>query len=190
MAFLYSQRTRKILLTLILGWGLFTFYLQNPDNWNLLLPIFIIGSIGLVVIWKEISAIFTLILLSFTSSYSLYAVLYQLSLPLWFIMLGILVIFGYLFTYNEQRIGILGDKRLIYLVLFSLVILEAFMTLSYFLIDPISQSLIISAICYLFVGFCYTILAKHTDNKFITYITFTVVSIVLVLLTTTWGGLV
>ncbi|MCX6808379.1 MAG: hypothetical protein NTW50_01810 [Candidatus Berkelbacteria bacterium] len=102
-------------------------------------------------------------------------------------MVGILSVFSYLFAYFEQRIGILGNKRLVYLVLFSLIILEVFLSLSYFLINPIGQSLIIAAISYLFVGFCYTVLAKHTDNKFITYVIFTTIAVGLVFLTSAWG---
>jgi hypothetical protein len=149
--------------------------------------IVIISIFALFAIWRDSSAIFILILLSFTTAYGFYGVLFQFSLPLWFIMLGITCVFGYLFTFFEQRIGILGNKRLVYLVLFSLIVLEVFLALSYFLINPIGQSLIISAISYLFVGYCYTILAKHTDNKFITYVVLSVVVIAAIFLTSTWG---
>jgi hypothetical protein len=101
-------------------------------------------------------------------------------------MIAILFIFGYLFVYTEQKIGILGNKRLIYLVLFSLIILEVFLVLSYFLINPLSQSIIIGAISYLFIGYCYTILAKHTDNRFSTYAMFTAGVIFLVIASSTW----
>jgi len=190
MSFFHNQTVRKILLTLILAWGFLTFYLQNSGVTTLIVLISIISLVGLVSIWRESSAIFILILMSFMVSYSFYIFLFQLALPVWIVMLAILLVFGYLFSYTEHRIGILGKKRTIYLVLFSLIVLEVFLVLSYFLINPISQSLIISAICYLFVGFCYTVLAKHTDNKFITYVIFTFISIVLVYLTSSWGGLV
>jgi hypothetical protein len=131
-----------------------------------------------------------LILLSFTSTYAFSIFMFQLNIPLWLIMIGVIVIFGYLFTYTEQKIGILGNKRLIYLILFSLLILEAFLALSYFAISPINQSIIIASISYLFIGYCYTILAKHVDNNFLTYIIITTLAILLVFLTSTWGGLV
>jgi hypothetical protein len=189
MALLKSQFTRKFILSAILAWGVFT-YAQNASNDFLLYTMMVISVFGLFVIWRELSPIFTLILLSFTSGHALYSVLYQMSLPLWFAMIGTLIIFSYLFIYVEQKIGILGNKRLIYLVLFSLIILEVFLILSYFLIDPTSQGLIIAAVSYLFVGFCYTILAKHTDNKFFTYVTITSLAIAIVFVTSNWGGLV
>ena len=135
----------------------------------------------------EIAPIFLLIFSSFTVSYSLYGLLFQMQTPIWAIMLIILLIFGYIFLYTEQRIGILGDKRLIYLVLFSLIILEIFLTLNYFLISPISKSLIISIISYVFVGFAYTVLAQHKDNLFRTYLLFAVGSVALILATSVWG---
>jgi len=189
MAFLYNQTTRKILLSIILLWGLFSFYYLNQDNWTIVTPMILLSVLGLIFIFREMSAIFLLLLLSFTTSYAFYVFLFLFSLPSWLIMIGILVIFGYLFTYTEQKIGILGNKRLIYLVLFSMIILEVFLSLGYFLINPISQSLIITAISYFFVGFCYTVLAKHTDNRFITYILITFAIIVLTLLISRWGGL-
>ena len=189
MAFLKSQLTRKLLLTVILFWGVFT-YAENSANTILLISLIAISLLGVYIIWRELSPIFTLILLSFTSGHALYSVLYQMSLPLWFVMLGTMIIFSYLFTYVEQRIGILGNKRLVYLVLFALIILEIFLILSYFLIDPISQGLIIAAVSYLFVGFCYTILAKHSDNHFSSYIIIAIISILIVFLTANWGGLV
>ncbi len=190
MAFLHNQLARKILLTLILTWSNLSFYLTNQDSSVLSWLIIFISLLGLIFIWTEKSTIFTLILLSFTSTYAFSVFMFQLSIPLWLIMIGVVIIFGYLFTYTEQKIGILGNKRLIYLVLFSLIILQAFLALSYFAISPINQSLIIASISYLFVGYCYTILAKHMDNNFLTYVIITTLAIILVFLTSTWGGLV
>lgn len=190
MAFLHNHLARKILLTLILAWSATSFYLLNKDNLLLMILISIILVLGLVFIWSEKSTIFTLILLSFTSAYALNISMLELNIPFWLEMIGILIIFGYLFTYTEQKIGILGNKRLIYLVLFSLIILEIFITLSYFLISPINQSIIIASISYLFVGYCYAVLAKNEDSNFLTYIIITTLIMALVFLTSTWGGLV
>lgn len=190
MAFLYNHTVRKILLTLILLWGSLYFYLANTDN---ILLLSLLGSISvftLVLIWFESSAIVILLFLSFIASYAFYISLFQYELPLSLVMVGILLVFGYLFTYYEQKIGILGNKRLIYLVLFSLIILEVFLSLSYFLINPISQSLVIATCSYFFVGYCYTILAKHTDSKLSTYILLTVLIMAGIFLSSRWGGLV
>lgn len=176
------------MLTIILVWGSFSFYLANTQNVISVSLVVAISFFGLIAIWRESSAIFTLILLSFTSAYAFYTFFLQFDLPIWVLMISILVVFGYLFTYTEQKIGILSNKRLIYLILFSLVILELFLVLSYFLINPISQSLIIAAVCYLFVGFCYTVLAKHQDTSFTTYVVLASLVILAILFTSNWGS--
>lgn len=184
MAFLYHKFTRKILISLILFWGLANFWLINP----LLVVTVAITAIGVLCLfytWYEVSPIFILIYLAFTSSYAFYGLLFQYSAPLWLVMIAIMVIFGYLFTYTEQKIGILGNKRLIYLILFSLVILQVFLALSYFLINPLSQSLLIATVCYLFIGFSYTILAKRHDANLTSYLWLAGAVIIAVLLTST-----
>lgn len=190
MAFLYNKPLRKILLSLILAWSIGVFIWVNGSNTPTLWILGIVSAIIFGFIWAEVSSIVILIFLSFFSSYTFFVMLLQYNFPTWLIMLGILIIFGYLFTYTEQKIGILGNKRLIYLLLFSIIILELFLILTYFLINPISLSLIIATISYLFIGFCYTILAKHTDNKFRTYILLATAVILLVFVTSHWGGLV
>lgn len=190
MAFLQSPKIRKFLLIIILAWGAGSLAWAKSDNLYLLITTLVLAALGLVFILTETSTVFLLLLLSFTSAFGFYIFLFQYNFPTWLVMLGVLIIFGYLFTYMEQKVGILGDKRLIYLLLFSISILEVFLTLNYFLIDPISQSLAIAAISYLIVGFCYTIIAKHEDNKFITYALMTGAVLVLVFLTSRWGGLV
>lgn len=186
MAFLYSKTNRRILLSLIVAWGIISFWVINQATFARVL-ISLLGVLSLVFVWTEIASIFILIFSSFSISYALYGFLFQFNLPIWLVMLAILIIFGYLFVYTEQKLGILGDKRLIYLVLFSLITLEVFLVLNYFLISPISKSLIIATGSYVFIGFCYTILAKHTDNKFQTYLLVSVAVITMIFVTSIWG---
>jgi len=168
------------------AWGITSFWLVNQAGFARIL-ISLVGALCLVFVWAEIAPIFLLIFSSFSVSYALYGFLFQFGLPIWLIMLAILIIFGYLFVYTEQKIGILGDKRLIYLILFSIITLEVFLSLNYFLISPISKSLIIATSSYVFVGFCYTILAKHTDNKFTTYLAIAAAVITVIFMTSIWG---
>lgn len=170
-------------------WSVASFWLISPDLWTKIL-ILALGVIGLFFTYFEVLPIYLLIFLSFSSAYALYGFYYQYALPLWLVMLAILLIFGYIFLYNEQKIGILGNQRLIYLVLFSLITLEIFLTLNFFLISPLSKSLIVATISYIYVGFCYVVLARHTDTKFGTYITIAALAIASILLSSIWGGAV
>lgn len=189
MAFLRNHILRKVILSIILIWGCLSYYLANSQNTVAVYLVVFLSLLGLISIIRETAAIFTLILLSFISAYAFYTFFLQFDLPPWLLMISIMVVFGYLFTYTEQKIGILSNKRLIYLVLFSLVILEIFLTLSYFLINPISQSLIIASVCYLFVGFCYSVLAKHEDSSFSAYLVVTSIIMIAIFLTSNWGSL-
>lgn len=186
MAFLYSKISRKFVLCLIILWGLVSFWQLN-QNPIIKISVIAFGVIALVLTIAETAPLFLLIFLSFTTAYAFYGFLFQYNLPIWLIMLGLLIIFGYIYLYVEQKIGILGNKRLIYLVLFCIITLEIFLSLSYFLINPLSKSLIIALISYLFVGFSYTVLAKHT-GKLATYVLIALSVISLVFISSPWGG--
>ncbi|MFA5926986.1 MAG: hypothetical protein WCT32_01460 [Patescibacteria group bacterium] len=163
-----------------------SFLVLNP-LWVARISILALGALGLALTWAEIAPLFLLIFLAFSTSYAFYGFFFQYNLPTWLIMISILVIFGYIFTYTEQKTGILGNKRLIYLILFSLVVLEVFLVLSYFMINPLSQSLIIAATAYLFAGFCFSILAKRDDTSLKTYLWVAISAISAILLTSSWS---
>jgi len=186
MAFLYNKISRKFLLSLIILWGLVSFYQLNQSSPTKIL-IIAFGVFALILTIMETAPMFLLIYLSFTTAYAFYGFLFQYNLPVWLIMLGLLTIFGYVYLYIEQKIGILGNKRLIYLVLFCIIILEIFLGLSYFLISPLSKSLIIAIVSYLFVGFSYTVLAKHS-GKLATYVLIALSTIVMLFISSSWGG--
>jgi hypothetical protein len=186
MAFLYNKLNRKLLLSLIIAWGIISFWLINQAIYSKI-AISVLALVCFFLIIYEVAPIILLIISSFLVSYSLFGFLFQFGLPLWFVMLIILVIFGYLFVYTEQKIGILGNQRLIYLLLFSIITLEVFLALNYFLISPISKSMIIAAVPYIFIGFCYTVLAKHEDKNFLSYIILFSATILIIFSTSIWG---
>jgi hypothetical protein len=188
VAFLYNKISRKFLLCLIILWGVISFWQLNQNSITTI-AILILGALAIVLTLLETAPIFLLIYLSFTTAYALYGFLFQYNLPVWLVMLGLLLIFGYVYLYVEQKIGILGNKRLIYLVLFCIINLEIFLSLSYYLINPLSKSLIIAIISYLFVGFSYTVLAKHS-GKLATYVTIALIVVAMVLISSPWGGTV
>lgn len=187
MAFLYNKLSRQIILSLIVLWSTVSFFYLN-QIFIVSIIIILLSTLSCFFIWYEILPIFLLIFTSFVISFSLYGFLVQYGFPVWFVMIAILLLFGYTFVYIEQKIGILGNKRLIYLLLFSMIILELFLTLHYFLISPLSKSLIISAMSYMLMGFCYSILAKNSRNTIKTYITISSILVFLILASSSWGS--
>jgi len=188
MAFLYNRLNRKILLTLILSWSLSSFFISEQPLF-LVIIVSVLSLVSFVFIWLEKAPLFLLVSNSFLSAFALYVAMFYLSFPFWLLLIAVLILFGFIFTYTEQKIGILGNQRLVYLLLFTIIIIEFFFALSYFLISPLNRSLIIAVIAYLLVGYCYTVLAKHEDNKFTTYILFSVSAIILIMATSNWGSL-
>ncbi|OQA04326.1 MAG: hypothetical protein BWY68_00398 [bacterium ADurb.Bin400] len=186
MAFLYHKFTRRLLITLVLFWSTFSFWSLNPLGFSRII-VAVLGVACLYFIWREMAAAFLLIFLSFTSAYALFGFFIQYNLPTWLVMLAVMVIFGFLFMYNEQKLGILGNKRLIYLVLFALIILEVFLMLTYFYINPINQSLIVATVSYLFSGFSLSILAKRSDIKLVSYVWIALAATLAILLSSNWS---
>lgn len=185
MAFLYNKLSRRILLLLILFWGSGSFFIVTPIFFARV--VFLVLSIFVFIsIIAEIVPNIILIFLSFTTSYALYNAFLQFNLPLWLLMVAILVFFGYIFTYAEQKTGLLGDKRLIYLILFALIILEIFLALSYIPINPLSRSIIIASFYYIISGYCLSVLAKRENSNFRTYLLWTTIIITLILFSSHW----
>lgn len=187
MAFLKSKLLRRIILTIILLWASVAFWFLN-EVFTVSIITVVLSVPILYLVWSERFPLIVLIFLSFTSAFALYGFLFYFNLPLWIVMLASLFLYGYLFTYLEQKIGILGRERLIYLLLFSLLILEMFLVLSYFLISPLNRSLIIALSSYLLSGFCYSIIEEKRPKSFPPYIWMFCIIIALLLFTANWGA--
>ena len=187
MAFLHNKSLRRVVLILLLAWSAGSFWFFNQ---SLIVDSFVtfVAAVCLFLIWTEISPLFILIFLSFTSAYALYGFLFFLNLPLWAIMLFALLIYGYLFTFFEQKIEVLKPEQLIYLLLFALIITEMFLLLSYFLIDPLNRSLLVALVSYLLAGFCLTIIEKRSFADFLIYLLVFGLVYGLILLTASFGA--
>lgn len=188
MAILQNKSLKRIVLILLTFWSAGSFWVFNENIFISSIIVFI-SCASMYLIWTELSPFFLLVFLSFTSAYSLYGFLFLLNLPLWVIIIASVLIFGYLFAGFEQSYDFLKPEQSIYLVLFGLIIAEAFLFLSYLLIDPLNRSLIIALISYLLAGFCLTIINKKKFSEFAVYIIIFIVVYLLILLTTSFGVL-
>lgn len=176
-----------MVLTLLTVWSVGSFWFLN--QFDVINFVLMIASLAIFyLIWSERSAISIVLFLSFSNAFALYGFLFYLNLPLYVIMIAILLIFGYIFTYFEQINGVLGRERLVFLLLFSLVILEIFVILSYFLISPINQSLIIALASYVICGFSLGYLKKDREQSVFTYLIIFAVCAFLILITAQWSG--
>lgn len=98
-----------------------------------------------------------------------------------------LLVFGYLFTFFEQKVDILKPEQLIYLALFDLIIAETFIFISYYLISPLNRSLIIALVSYLLAGFCLSVIEMKDNKRFLVYLMMFAAVFLLIVATAPFG---
>ena len=186
LAFLKNKTLRSIILTILALWAIFSFWFLNSITF-ISVVISILGVVALYAIWMEVLILYLVSFLTFSCSYALYGFLFSFNLPLWVVMIAILLIFVYIFTYLEQKSDILGKNKYVYLFIFSLIVLEVFLFLSYFLISPINRSLIITLVVYVISGFTFWVLRKDDIKNFSNYIYLSVLVMMAILISAKWG---
>ncbi len=186
MKFLSNKIFRTVLLTLMLVWATTFFWLLCPVL-SVNIIVIIVSSLCLISIITNSNNPFTIIYLSFVTSYVLYGYMLVNNFPVWLIMLGVLIITLYLLTYLEQQENIVEDQRIVFLTIFSLIILELFLFLGYFLISPINRSLLISLTIYLIYGFCEKVITSGKYQEMKSYLLVFLFVFVTIILTASWG---
>ena len=181
-----KHKFRTVIPTLLLVWATTFFWLLCP----ILAVNVMMLAISLVVLLSIIFNRyyqFVVIFLSFQTSYVFYGYMLVNNLPSWLIMLGVLVISFFLLSYVEQKNDTLLQHKALFKVIYSLLILETFLFLGYFLISPINRSLIIALTLYLIVGFNEDVVQKKQIGKMVNYLFIFLVNFVTIILTASWG---
>lgn len=150
MRILKSLLFLRLASVLILGLEIAGFFYFEP---SILLRILVI-LLGLIGIWQLNRLPETLILtMLYLGLYDFYNIRYGLAIPMALILLGVLALTIFLF-YLQSRIhkyeeSTNNDILLVYLFTLSLVVLEIFLTMSLWPVDPKTKSLVIVIIYYL-----------------------------------------
>jgi len=178
----------KILLTVIVALTIVGFWYFEPSlflRWVVVLVI-IFGLLGAFFSKKEISVPMSrrepLVLFSlYLGIYVFYNLLYGLAIPLYIVMLLILI-FAWALIFillSLDQINELVKKEIFqfYIVLMGLAVLEIFLALSFWPIDPKIKSLIIVLVFYLINSFVY--LYVHNVLKLKRIIGYLVVSMLI-----------
>lgn len=135
---------------------------------------------------------FLILLVLYLGLYSLYNLLYGLSIPLYLIMIAVLVLVSGLFfgLLILDRLETLIDPPLfrVFIILLGLVVLEIFLSLSFWPIDPKVKSLIIVVMFYLITNLIY--LYTHSMLKLKRIVGFLIVAMVILglLILSVWLG--
>lgn len=187
MHILANKILRKLILIFILAWATLFFWLLNPVGIANII-VLVVSILCFLAVLFEKNSHFIIIYLSFITAYVLYGYVLVNNFPFWLMMVGILLIYLYLYGYLEQMIDIISGEKLIYLLIFALISVETFLFLGYFIISPINRSLILSASVYIMYGFLDTIYNKKNPRLLVPYVLVFVSVFVTMLLTATWGS--
>jgi len=151
--------------------------------------IFAFSSILAIIFYlKNSSSFFVIIVVSFSLSYLIFGLASTFGLPLWalFISLaGLLSLIIYL-VYSQLQINISNFNSI--LLFYLIITSEIILALSFWLVNPLTKSLILSIFSYLFSG--YLLNESNNDNIFIdnrNYIYVALIIFILLLFTVSWG---
>lgn len=186
MALLNNKKIRVLILLLILIWSSVMFWLLNTQFLANSLMVFA-SFLCLFAIIFERATHFVIIYLAFITADSMYNLMFVNNLPIWLIMLGILLVYLYLYACLEQKIDIIDKEKGAILVVYSLISTEVFLFLGYFFISPINRSMLLALTVYLLYGFSNSLANNHNIKFFKSYILVFIIVFVTMILTASWG---
>lgn len=157
------------------------FVSEGGTNQLIRICVAVIGLISIYLIWTQSFPTLPILYLVFTGCYFLYQLLFSHSWPIYLIMGILFVILWLVFPIFH-----INQNHGIYFFLFVLTLFEVFLALSYWLVNPITRSLILAITAYLFGGWLIAIQTKKYDD-FKRYILFAFIAFLIILTTSRWG---
>lgn len=180
----------KILLFVLLASSIVGFW-YFESSLILRIAVIVLGVISLILAFFNVPEKpqlssrreLLILLILYLGLFSIYNLLYGLSIPLFIVMLAILLLVCSLFfgLIMIDRVNTLISKPLfnLFIILMGLVILEIFLSLSYWPVDPRFKSLIIVVIFYLITNLIY--LHVHSMLKLKRIIGYLIVCVVILI---------
>lgn len=183
---LIKKNWRTMLFTLILIWATVFFYLMNPTQTINYLIVFL-SCVSLVFVFLRSLNIAILFYIYFLSINVCYGYILINNSPIWIIMILFLGL-NYFFMVNVGQISKLQshDKR-IAIAVYSLIMLEVFYLLGYFILSPMNRSLLIVLVLYLIYGYNEQVVEKRFLAGFYRYLLVFFVIFVTIVLSASWG---
>lgn len=177
----------KILLVFLILWGAASFFIFQTlpaFEWAFLA----VSLIATYFTLRQRAEYFILTTIIFSGSYLFYGIESTYGLPLWLVLIGLIVVFGAAFWFLGQRLVASRENFLLVLTFFLISILELYLTLSFWLINPLTKSLIMSVFSYIFVGYISNISEnENVDRKFFAYVYTAIIVLSILVFTVSWG---
>lgn len=178
--------SRAVLLVLLI-WGCASFFLFATlplIQW----AVVVLGLVALFIIFWDIGELFLLLFINFVNFYAFYGVLFTYNLHPAITMAALAIVAGASFLILGKKL--IEDKNNFFqiLIFFILYILELYLALSFWLINPLSRSFLLMIFIYLFIGFLISIKGEIFSQKnFRVYLLTAVVIFLILIFTISWG---
>lgn len=177
----------KTYLILLLIWGVASFFLFSGSvisSW----PILVLALFALFFIIYNTATQFLLVFISFLLLYAIYGFQFTYNFPIWIAVLMLIFFPALLFLFLYYRCQEVTDYFPLYLSVFVLINIETYLTLSFWLVNPLSRSFIAALSIYIFSGYLESREGGETNtSKFGGYLFTGAVLLVILLLTSSWG---
>lgn len=177
----------KIVLIFLILWGAASFFVFPTIQifqWAFL----IVSVLAVYFVLSQRSSYFILIQAVFSSSYFFYGLQSAYGLPLWSIILGLAVFFTLIFHFLGEQLVFHSQHFNLITNFFLISMLEIFLALSFWLINPLTKSTIIGIFAYLFSGFLSNLSKDNIIGKnFYSYIYTAAILFFILVLTVSWG---
>ena len=178
----------KAILLLLIIWGSASFFLFSSYpliKW----AVVVISILAVYLVLVGVGEFLLLFLINFTTTYALYGLLFSYNLPLWLIMIGIIIVSALTVIILSGKILTENSHFLLMMVFYVISMIELYLTLSFWLVNPLTRSLIMSVFVYIFVGFLSSIKGDlFAGRSFRAYIYFAILVMIMLLFTISWGS--
>lgn len=175
----------KTAVLFFLLWGSASFFLfVSPDLIKIFVLVF--AFVTMYLILAGTGDLPSLLFLLFVNLYAFYGLSSTYNLPLFLVMIGLAVVSGVCF-YSFCR-KMVSDNLALYTLLFIIFILETYLALSFWLINPLTRSTIIVIFVYLFSGYLLSAKTEGLDFKSVrNYLLVAACLLLILILTVSWG---
>ena len=199
-----SLKMKKIILPFLLLFGIVFFLLFEPSGFlrQMVIIFGIAAFILFFVIYRRLplerpkdpqnilvynGLFFLLNLTAFLDFWVIFSIYFNFGLPLWMGMIFILVAALALFYYLFWACGIFADYILPFTVLLGVVILEVFVSLSFWPVNFATKSIILILVFYLFSGLLILRAKKELTKKEIAeYLILFIIIFLIIIFTMNW----
>ncbi len=175
----------KIFISILILWGSASFFLFpviDFFNWLMLA----LSLISVFLVFTSRGRDFLFIIFNFSLIYSLNNLVYVGNLPQWVLIIGLALIIVTGYIYAEGSFFKQTNNSLLHLFLYLILMLEISFSLSYWLINPLSKSMIFSLFSNLFFGL-FSERTNFVGGDYKLYLYFALFALGLVFFTISWG---